>query len=550
MFRYTTVFEYTILPYEDTKGVPVVEKLKHEMLAHDNYAYIFLDEYEISCMESYRQRHFLHESLIYGFDDDQQVFYAVAFDKSGHFSKLAYGYEEVRAGYVSGFSCESEVIEDTIGITFFKIRPNFSHRLYLPNVFQALQEYINGTVPKNIRDIHQNTLFIQYIQDATALFGMDAVRRTSEILRELDPREYKQGDFRRVHFLYEHSNMLLERFEYYQRYAEPNQSSDYKRWTEEYAGIVAQYQTVRMMFLKSNMLRDMQRESDTNKLVDLRDKMADRLMDLYREEKRVVSRLLNCMCQWDSGDRYQMNEFSINLSSRMSVHTAERATGLQFDLLFSQPTGVHGIYFDCVADIALSLDDNFYDRFYYSRLSNVGRRGLTLDKLVQKITVQTNRSVTIDALDFRVYGGNVLLGRKITASSVWVEEEHPNQPGLPRLPWKAVNSDPEQYWRACAQKERYDGKDWIEADLDQGAPIHTIVIGELDYSPRIKTYRIKIQTSDQSVVLLDSCQFERGKPNMMRIEPVVAVRLTIEFLECEADSQGYCEPLLNRLEAY
>ena len=56
--RYNSVFDYTISTQEDTKGRSIVDRIKYEMCENGNYAYLYVDEYYISCKNAYGKYHF------------------------------------------------------------------------------------------------------------------------------------------------------------------------------------------------------------------------------------------------------------------------------------------------------------------------------------------------------------------------------------------------------------------------------------------------------------------------------------------------------------
>ena len=80
--------------------------------------------------------------------------------------------------------------------------------------------------------------------------------------------------------------------------------------------------------------------------------------------------------------------------------------------------------------------------------------------------------------------------------------------------------------------------------------MNCLVVGELDFSPRLKKYRVKyINEADQECELFTHI-VESGTLQIHHFPEIKAKKLRIEFLECNMESNGYCEPIISVLEAY
>ena len=545
--RYNTVFEYTVSKYEDTQDTSIVERLRHEIFNERNYAYLYVDEYYISCKSAYQNNHFHHQALIYGFDDDRRVFNAIAFDTSKHFAELEYGYDEVEKGYSAGFLCEWERNE-TFGVIFFKICPNFSHKLYFPNVINALQEYINGSVPRNIRYIQHNMEENSFVQDEQVAFGTNAICRAALILKESMPENFAFVDFRRVHFLYEHAKMLLDRVKYYIEYFQMD-DGEYTNLVDQYAGIVQRYQKARMVFLKLRLINK-QGYTENSRIEKLRDSIVDTLTKIYPDEKRILANILSCMLKWNAQD----DPFRKPIMKQLVPEVSEKIVDDErkiFRFSLASSVGVNFLAFSGIGDIDIYINDNYYDSFYYYDRPLPDSVYVHLNTQVSNIllSLRSRYPVTLQNLNFRMYGGDLLLGKEVSVSSLYYEETD-NKIDTKYLPGRAVNGNDHEYWRAYPQKEHYDGKDWIEVDIGTASPMNCLVVGELDYSPRLKKYRVKyINEADQECELLTHI-VESGTLQIHRFSEIKARKLRIEFLECNRESNGYCEPIVSVLEAY
>ena len=544
--RYTTVFDYSVSKYEDTVHSNIVDRVRHELLDEQNYAYLYVDEYYISCKKAYMNYHFHHQALIYGFDDDKRVFNAIAFDKSGHFAELEYRYDEVVTGYEEAFKCEPETKNDTFGVVFFKIRPDFSHKLNPTHMIHSLAEYASGCVPKNLHYVQHNMPQVAFRQDYDCVFGLNVIKKTAALFQMIRPEEYTFVDFRRVHFLYEHAAMLLERFRYIGQ-AFSLDSTEYAKFVSKYESITTQYMTIRLMVLKMQQIMRTVKDTTARKHASERigKDLPKKLLAIYSEEKQVVTQIVRFLSALPTN--HDQLSFSYDVLPQAKIRQ-EYANAVE--LQFTKPCGVESLTFDCISDVRICINNEYFDDFYHFPSLDKTTR-IILNRSVQKITFESlsEKQLCYQDMNIRLVGGNVLLGKKITASSQWHGDDG-KQIDRKCLPEKAIDGDKNSYWRAAEQKNGYDGSDWLEADLGEAETINTVVIDELDYSPRLKKYTLWYTDGNDREMILLTHDFVPGQPNVHRFPTISAKKLKIAFEECEAEQLGYFEPIIRTFEAY
>ena len=88
MGLYNEIFDYCDIPTACFDKNNVCEMIISQLLNEKKYCYIVLDEYYISAKKAYNDYHFVHQSLVYGFDFDTKEFLAIAFNKNEGFVKL------------------------------------------------------------------------------------------------------------------------------------------------------------------------------------------------------------------------------------------------------------------------------------------------------------------------------------------------------------------------------------------------------------------------------------------------------------------------------
>jgi hypothetical protein len=145
-YRHKTreVLEYNaILVQPVINNIGVVNFLK-ETLEAGFYIITFLDEYFLSCKISYQKYHFIHESLIYGYSNEENIFYAISFNKDRAFTSLAFPYKEVEIGVTSAFQ---QYPDYSLFIHFYIIKPIKVHIAFDFAIFKyELNNYLNSTV--------------------------------------------------------------------------------------------------------------------------------------------------------------------------------------------------------------------------------------------------------------------------------------------------------------------------------------------------------------------------------------------------------------------
>lgn len=95
------VLEYHSIRIEPAlRGVDVISFLK-ENLEAGFYTIAFFNEFLLSNKVAYQKKDFIRESLVYGYDDDEECFYAVSFNQNRMFTGFVIPYTEAAASIQS-----------------------------------------------------------------------------------------------------------------------------------------------------------------------------------------------------------------------------------------------------------------------------------------------------------------------------------------------------------------------------------------------------------------------------------------------------------------
>lgn len=238
MGLYNEIFDYCDIPTTIFDKNNVCEMIISQLLNENKYCYIVLDEYYISAKKAYNNYHFIHQSLIYGFDFDTKEFLAIAFNKNEQLDVLRYKYEEVNRAFCENVEYPS--------IIFFRLREIKEEYNFSPERFiEQLENYINSepNYPNHFNAINvSNTSRDNY--------GLNAIRKTMILFSKTYGIYYT--DFKNIHFIYEHKLSIQRKLKYIKSKGYLNVISESE--FQDYDEIVKQYQTIRLLALFAHWL--------------------------------------------------------------------------------------------------------------------------------------------------------------------------------------------------------------------------------------------------------------------------------------------------------
>lgn len=553
---YCDVFDYTISNYDDFPPEEIVNKLKVQ-LNLGNYAFIYLDEYYVSAKSAYKRYPFRHQSLIYGYDDKEQIFNAVAFDTFGHYAELKYRYDEVKEAFISGMNCDDPLIIEPFGAAFFKIEPNFYHKLSLKNVINSFQDYINGSFPENYSYTHstlinEGEIFPQF-QPIEGPFGLNAVREIMDFIGQfangdLNYRHFING----IHFLYDHSKLILERIEYYQ--SKYSFDDNYTKLIKKYQDIVNRYQSARMLFLKMDAaLTNPEKKADIQR--HYFDKIATILLNIIPDEKIILNGVveyLKAKLRSDEFNKPILPFGKLNIETDYKL-IFEKISDTKSTVIinFDKSTRIKCLSFANVADYIIKIDGVNYDSLYFKDSACAYEySSVEIEKNISQIRIEANYNFKLSLEDMKivVYSDNIFWDKKVTASSIWENDD--GSENRTYLPKRAVDGSGNSHWRAKAQKLVYDGSDWLKVDIGYPQKLNTIIISQDNLQPRIKKVTISYTDENNLSKELLVANLKSESKQVLRFPEITATSVKIKFIECIPDCEGYAEPLIVSFEGY
>lgn len=194
------------------------------------YVMINLDEYCLSVKQSYKQHHFVHESLIYGYDQEKQEMLGIGFNQNRLFDKISLSFQEFHNAWDAAYNHykTSAPWFAWSALLLVKPRPNPAEYPFDKERFmRELAAYLFSQPDPCImygfgfeeKDVHYG--FAVY--DVVAACLLDLLEGKLNI------------DYRAIHLLAEHKQALYMRLEYlWTRY----------KLNEEFSELLAGYRNI------------------------------------------------------------------------------------------------------------------------------------------------------------------------------------------------------------------------------------------------------------------------------------------------------------------
>ncbi len=202
------------------------------------YVNVHLDEFYIQEKDYYGERHFVHENLIYGFDDEKQVFYAYGMAGRQQTVEFLISYEEFLLAFEKGklfYFCGAGYLEQEgyYPITIYQISESAACEFSEDILFEKLSAFLNPPENEQVEgDIHiyGKNVYDWILQDLTGEHVRNIV------------------DYRVVHLLYEHKCCIRSRLEYLRQRGELSDIG--QKILTEMKGIINDFQKIRFQYLQ------------------------------------------------------------------------------------------------------------------------------------------------------------------------------------------------------------------------------------------------------------------------------------------------------------
>ena len=243
-------------------GIDIIEMLKM-LLEKKGYITGCYDEFYIPGKSPYQRERSVHDYVLFGYDDSEEVFYSAGYLNTGKYDVLKIKYEDMRK------SLES-LIPDEIFFDIWTYRDDAEYKLNVSRIINGLIAYINP------EDKHGKGYFWDEDEEYS---GINAMIRLNEYFRAQMAHEGRFIDSRYTRILMEHKYYMYKRADYIVQNRGEQDSSISELFHKNYN----MARQIHMLGLKINM---------TGKKEEY-ERMDQLFQDIVRNEQRYIPDMID-----------------------------------------------------------------------------------------------------------------------------------------------------------------------------------------------------------------------------------------------------------------
>lgn len=250
------------------------------------YVNVHLDEFYVVEKDYYDKRHFVHENLIYGYDDEKQSFRAFGITKRQQTAGFEIPYEQFLVAYEKGklfYFCGAEYLEQEgyYPVIVYQIRGlgtyEFTEDIFIEKITAFLYPPAEEMVENDVH-VYGRNIYDWLLQDLSGESDRGIV------------------DFRVLHLLYEHKKCIKNRLEYLSQKGQLSDACQYI--CDNMQTVIDDFQEIRLLYLKQ--LRKEGKLESMNKVIEdseMKDTVAELLRESMEKEKHILSAVMEKMIQ-------------------------------------------------------------------------------------------------------------------------------------------------------------------------------------------------------------------------------------------------------------
>lgn len=190
--------------YDDVNYEDGIINYIRKNLINKTYVNVHLDDFYISQKDFYNKKHYVHENLIWGYDDQLQIFMAYGVNIRQQMSNFMISYNEIVNAYEKGklfYFCGAKYLE----------RPEFHPILLLKPKKMQCFTFTEARMKQKVRqflDPHAQEL----VEDDIHVYGREVYNYILDDLKRNIMWDFV--DYRVFHLLYEHKKCLKRSMEW------------------------------------------------------------------------------------------------------------------------------------------------------------------------------------------------------------------------------------------------------------------------------------------------------------------------------------------------
>lgn len=277
---YANLADEICLGYDLLKREPDIVPFMIENIRKGYYVIAYLDEYYLPDKEAYQNNHFVHESLIYGYDDLHQEFMAIGFDFNHSFGMMKFDYPMVAQAFEQGklyYSNEGGGWAETMALRLIK---PFDFTEEYPF---SIQRYLAKLNNYRCSKVAPSRIYsFRLPNNETCQFGMNVYNAVEDHLKKMLKGKLTLS-FKELHFLYEHKKYIDSSLNYiHNRFKFGN---DFQPLMAQYHEIVQIVNDIRLIFLKYTF----QKRKDLNNV----EEMIRKVEKVRDDENRILTEIID-----------------------------------------------------------------------------------------------------------------------------------------------------------------------------------------------------------------------------------------------------------------
>lgn len=290
---YKDIADYNIIGADKMKNEDNIIEFIVNKINSEYYVIIFVDEYYLSNKNAYNKFHFVHQLMVYGYNNEECSLNTIAFDNNNKFNILKYTFTEFKQAYENGKNSYSDdqpwLKNETVEI----IRPKAQNNSSLCNtkaILTNIKKYVSGKDEySKIRPFN-----LEVFGD-NASFNNEVLSQVEAHLKYWERNEVCI-DYRYIHLIYEHKVLMFDRIQYISELYNLNMEKIIK----DYSVIKDESIILKNIFLKQELketnfkalYRPIKDKDTINKLCNMLGSIKERETTILNTFCEVVSKLV------------------------------------------------------------------------------------------------------------------------------------------------------------------------------------------------------------------------------------------------------------------
>ncbi|ETT65451.1 hypothetical protein C173_20526 [Paenibacillus sp. FSL R7-277] len=172
------------------------------------YFYGHLDDFYVPFRMDHRKHHFLHDLMIYGYDEEKSIFMVIAYDKNALFDHFEISFDTFKQGFLQGYSINKNIPYWHDWVYLFKFNNHGQYNFDLKLVEELLHDYLFGINTSEKHRASSNPW-----SNENKAFGMEVYPYLKKYYMHLINRKIKY-DTRITSILVEHKRCMLKRIKH------------------------------------------------------------------------------------------------------------------------------------------------------------------------------------------------------------------------------------------------------------------------------------------------------------------------------------------------